>query len=120
MSTTILEALQNARYNFVHNPTLGKFLAHEQLNNAIELFERGYGIYDEIEPLLEEYGQIENVPEKKVADKMNIQYEWFKKGQNSVFRKNKSGCCCIIDDNDNIVSACDAHKKWRIHNFGDI
>jgi len=37
---------------------------------------------------------------------------WFKNGQNSVLRKNKSGCCCIIDDNANIISTCGAHEEW--------
>ena len=25
---------------------------------------------------------------------------------------NKSGCVCIIDDNDKVISACGAHKAW--------
>ena len=36
----------------------------------------------------------------------------FVKGQLSVQRRNKSGCCCIIDDNDKVVSACGAHLNW--------
>ena len=36
----------------------------------------------------------------------------FKKGQKSILRKNKSGCCCIIDDNDNVISVCGAHQQW--------
>ena len=39
-------------------------------------------------------------------------YTWFRRGQMSVKRKNKSGCCCIIDDGGNVVSACDAHREW--------
>jgi len=39
--------------------------------------------------------------------------KWFLKGQESVKRKNKSGCCCIINDNDEVVSACGAHLDWR-------
>jgi len=31
--------------------------------------------------------------------------KYFKKGQEFVKRKNKSGCCCIINDNDEVVSA---------------
>ena len=41
-----------------------------------------------------------------------IRAEWFLKGQKSVFRKNKSGCCCILDDSDNIISVCGAHQEW--------
>lgn len=36
----------------------------------------------------------------------------FKKGRESVLRENKSGCCCIIDDDGNVVSACEAHQAW--------
>ena len=51
-------------------------------------------------------GQVE-----PIVSLANIKHIWFKKGQNSVLRKNKSGCCCIIDDNDNIISACGAHAE---------
>jgi hypothetical protein len=39
---------------------------------------------------------------------------WFEKGQLSIKRKNKSGCTCIIDedDGDRIVSVCGAHQNW--------
>ena len=37
---------------------------------------------------------------------------WFAKGQNSVLRKNKSGCSCIINDDDEVVSVCGAHEWW--------
>ena len=36
----------------------------------------------------------------------------FEKGQESVLRQNKSGCCCIIDDNEDVVSVCGAHENW--------
>lgn len=36
----------------------------------------------------------------------------FKAGQNSVLRKNQSGCCCIINDKEEVVSVCDAHREW--------
>ena len=38
--------------------------------------------------------------------------KWMKKGQESIKRKNKSGCCCIIDDSDNVVSVCECHQNW--------
>lgn len=66
MSVSILEALQNANYNLdnlVRMPMLMP-LVKGQLNNAIVLLEKGYSIDDEVEPLLEEYGDVENVPEK--------------------------------------------------------
>lgn len=37
---------------------------------------------------------------------------WFKKGRESVLRDNKSGCCCLFDEKDNLVSICNAHKEW--------
>lgn len=38
----------------------------------------------------------------------------FTKGQESVKRKNPSGCCCIINDGDNsLESVCGAHADWR-------
>jgi len=42
----------------------------------------------------------------------------FKRGQESILRKNKSGCTCIIDDNDMVVSACAAHFYWMEVNRG--
>ena len=66
MSVSILEALQNANYNLTNCmrglPLLP--LVKEQLNNAVTLLDKGYDIMDEVEPLLEQYGDVENVPEK--------------------------------------------------------
>lgn len=67
MSVTILEALQNADYNIHNNGSIGIMLAKEQLHNAIELLDKGYDIYDEVEPLLEKYDGIANVPDKQEA-----------------------------------------------------
>lgn len=67
MSVSIMEALQNANYNLDNCmkglPLLP--LVKEQLNNAVTLLDKGYGIWDEVEPLLDEYGDVENVPEKE-------------------------------------------------------
>ena len=62
---TILEALQNANYNIRSGISIGMILAKDQLNNAVTLLEKGYGLYDEIEPLIEQYGNVDNVPEKE-------------------------------------------------------
>ena len=43
---------------------------------------------------------------------MNEKAKWFKKGQNSILRKNKSGCCCIINDDGKVISVCGAHQEW--------
>jgi hypothetical protein len=40
-------------------------MVKEQLNNAVTLLDKGYGIWEEVEPLLEQYGSVENVPEKE-------------------------------------------------------
>ena len=36
----------------------------------------------------------------------------FYRGRKSVLRKNDSGCACIIDDDDKVVSVCGAHADW--------
>lgn len=66
MSVTILEALQNAHYNLCVQkiPGISDKIGEEQLTNAIGLLEKGYDVYDEVEPLLHEYGSIEKVPNK--------------------------------------------------------
>lgn len=64
MSVTILEALQNADFNIQRNGAIGASIAKGQLHNAIVLLEKGYTLDDEVEPLLEQYGDVESVPEK--------------------------------------------------------
>ncbi len=67
MAVTILEALKNANYNLDYVKILGIALlplAKEQLNNAVVLLEKGYSLHDEVEPLLEKFGDVENVPDK--------------------------------------------------------
>jgi len=63
MSVTIFEALLNAHYNICKAQlpiqlTLGK----DQLNNAVTLLEKGYKLTDEVEPLLDKYGEVSDVP----------------------------------------------------------
>ena len=62
MSVTILECLENADYNIRNNGELGLFLAKEQLHNATVLLSKGYDIWTEVEPLLEIYNNVEDVP----------------------------------------------------------
>ena len=64
MSVSILEALQNAQVNFKDNFPFQRKLAENQLRNAIILLEKKYDVDEQIEPLLEKYGNVENVPEK--------------------------------------------------------
>ena len=70
MSVSIMEALQNADYNLENAMKMPMLLplVKEQLHNATVLLDKGYGIWDEVEPLLEEYGSVENVPEKVGQD----------------------------------------------------
>ena len=65
MAVSIIEALQNANYNLENVARMPMLLpmVKEQLNNAIVLLEKGYNIYEEVEPLLEKYGDVENVPD---------------------------------------------------------
>lgn len=65
MSVTIFEALQNANYNITYNGSIGLALAKEQLNNATTLLEKGYSLDDKVEPLLEEFGNVSDVPKKE-------------------------------------------------------
>lgn len=66
MSVSIMEALQNANYNLgnIHKMPMLMPMVKEQLNNAVTLLDKGYDIWEEVEPLLEEYGSVENVPDK--------------------------------------------------------
>jgi len=68
MAVTILEALQNANMNLDNVVVLGVRLVplvKSQLNNAVVLLEKGYLLEDQVEPLLEKYGDVDNVPEKE-------------------------------------------------------
>ena len=65
MSVTILESLRNADFNIQNNGSLGIHISKNQLHNAVVLLENGYSLDDEIEPLLERYGNVEFVPEKQ-------------------------------------------------------
>ena len=67
MSTSILKALQNANYNIGNSQHRLQSLplVIQQLKNAVTLLEKGYGLEEEIEPLLEKYKTLENVPDKQ-------------------------------------------------------
>jgi hypothetical protein len=71
MAVTIMEALMNADLNLSNvkrQRVMAAFvvgLAAEQLHNAVELLNKGYSLNDEVEPLLEKYGDVEQVPEKE-------------------------------------------------------
>ena len=71
MSVSIMEALQNADYNLRNNGGIGAMLAKKQLHNATVLLDKGYNIWTEVEPLLEKYGTVEDVPELDDNKEMN-------------------------------------------------
>jgi len=64
MAVSILEALQNANYNLDNLAKMPMLLplVKEQLNNATVLLEKGYSVWTKVEPLLEEFGNVEDVP----------------------------------------------------------
>lgn len=64
MSVSIMEALMNADHNLNKNGSVGAMLAKAQLHNAVVLLGKGYSVHDEVEPLLEEHGTAEQVPDK--------------------------------------------------------
>ncbi len=68
MAVSILECLQNANYNLDNATKIPMLMpmVKEQLNNAVNLLDKGYSIWEEVEPLIEEYGSVENVPKKTV------------------------------------------------------
>lgn len=63
---TIYETLLNARYDLCD----GKLPEHiesakKQLEKVVALLRKGYSLEDEVNSLLEKYGDVENVPEKE-------------------------------------------------------
>ena len=63
---SIREALQNANYNLDNVAKVGLFLlpiVKGQLNNAVTLIEKGYGLETDIEETLEKYGGLDSVPD---------------------------------------------------------
>ncbi len=65
MAVSILEALQNANYNLAENGQLGLVIAKQQLHNAVTLLEKGYGIDELVEEIIDQHGSIENGPNKQ-------------------------------------------------------
>ena len=67
MAVSIMEALMGADMNLDNVQRVGLCLlplVKEQIHNAVTLLDKGYSIEDEVEPLLEKYGKVEDVPEK--------------------------------------------------------
>lgn len=67
---TILDALQDADYNFRHYHRCGPDIegaamriAKNKLHNAAILLDKGYSLDDEIDSILEEYDDVDDVPD---------------------------------------------------------
>lgn len=58
------------------------------------------------------YYRIKALAKEALSENDKDLARWYEKGRESVKRENQSGCCCIIDDNDKVVSACGAHLNW--------
>lgn len=69
MSVSILEALQNADYNLSEGKGLAPIeaIGKRQLHNAVVLLLKDYPLSEHVEPLLEQYGTVENVPINQVG-----------------------------------------------------
>jgi len=64
--TTILEALENAKYNLSNISRVGIAiipLINSQLENSIILLEKGYPVHTEMDNLLERYPDLNNAPD---------------------------------------------------------
>lgn len=67
MSVTILECLENAYFNLCEQkiPGISDVIGKEQLRNAVDLLNKGYSPNEEVEPLVDKHGSIQNVPYKE-------------------------------------------------------
>lgn len=63
----ILETLQNAQINLIENKNtpFAFMIGKLQLENAIELLEKGYSLNDDVDNLLEKFGSVSEVPSKE-------------------------------------------------------
>lgn len=68
MSLTILEVLASADYNLQNNLSLGLPIikcVKEQVHNAFVLLDKGYGLYENFDSIIDKYGDVINAPEKE-------------------------------------------------------
>jgi predicted RNA-binding Zn-ribbon protein involved in translation (DUF1610 family) len=56
--------------------------------------------------------EVEGYINQLESDLHRIPAIWYRKGQESIRRKNESGCCCIINDDDEVERPCGAHQEW--------
>lgn len=64
MSVSIVEVLRCAQNNLsTGRLPYQKHVGLQQLHNAVVLLEKGYDAETQVEPLLDKYGRVEDVPE---------------------------------------------------------
>ena len=63
MAVSILECLMSAEHNLKTGLPFVRPMALEQLHNGIELLDKGYPPSTLVDPLLEQYGDVESVPD---------------------------------------------------------
>jgi hypothetical protein len=68
MSVTILDALKYAEYNFQKSNGIAPMeaLGKRQLHTAVALLLKDYPLHEKVEPLLQRYGDVDNVPNNQV------------------------------------------------------
>ena len=68
MNVTIMEVLQKAKFNLAETSHPDqKRVGIDQLSNAVTLLEKGYGLHDNFDLALGEYGDIDSVPNKGLS-----------------------------------------------------
>lgn len=67
MSVSILEVLQNAKYNIIENKfvPIARAIGEGQLKNAVILLEKGYGLEEDFDTVMNHHSKVEDVPEKE-------------------------------------------------------
>jgi len=62
---TIMDWLENAKYNIGSPYPNSTLIAIEQLRNAIVLLAHGYSVHANVDELLSRYGSVDSIPPRK-------------------------------------------------------
>ena len=125
-NTILLQGLLEGRYKYSNQETADVFCSVKIFNgDEVDIYGRISSDFKQNEidntselatwiyqSVASNCSSIRNIEEKIIEYVTGLRSEWFKKGQNSVKRKNESGCCCVIDNEDKVVSVCGAHEEW--------
>lgn len=79
---TILEVLQSACRNLeqAQNPQVLR-IVKQQVHNSTSILEKGYGVDQDIDDLIDNYGAIDNIPDNKGNEKLSPQVAIGKAGE---------------------------------------